>query len=130
MDHSTCMEFIIFGCDTSTCEEGSILKIYRDGFDAADTFLGHSDDYTSLWGFSKGYNEFVITGGTHLSPGDPYTYSEGEIDSLAAPTPEPATSLLLIGSGITALGLWARKTLEVLIAPRSNRCQARHLRES
>jgi len=100
------LEFIIWGSkDKVTWEEGTILKIYRDGFDTANTDAGHSDDYTSLWGFRDAYTYFRATSGDHLDPhyGSHYgSAGEGEIDGLAAPgssIPEPS-SLLLFASGM------------------------------
>ena len=53
------LEFIIWGSnDGTTWEEGHIGAIYRDGFDTANTEIGHSDDYTSLWTFTTGYTFF------------------------------------------------------------------------
>lgn len=61
------LEFIIWGSDDGvTWEEGKIRAIYRDGFDTAATTVGKSDDYTSLWGFSKSYVYFSTEGGTHF----------------------------------------------------------------
>jgi len=102
------LEFIIWGSnDLSTWEEGSILAIYRDGFDVANTTVGHSDDYTSLWGFGSSYTFFRATSGDHLIP--PFgSVGEGEIDALAAPVPEPA-SLMLLGSGLLGLAGTFRK---------------------
>lgn len=99
------LEFIIWGSnDQVTWEEGTILAIYRDGFDTADTVVGHSDDYTQLWGFTTGYTYFEATDGDHFPIGAGHGFSpgEGEIDGLAAPVPEPAT-LLLLGSGLFGL---------------------------
>ena len=80
--------------------------IYRDGFDTANTFVGHSDDYTSLWTFSKGpYTQFMAAAGNHLNfPAD----IEGEIDSLAAPIPEPETYAMFM-AGLGLMGFIARR---------------------
>ena len=103
------LEFIIWGSNSlsGAWEEGTIASLYRDGFDTANTTLGHSDDYTSLWHFTQSYTYFRITGGSHFGTGDTNLGSEGEIDSLAARTavPEPG-SLLLLGSGLAGLAAW------------------------
>jgi hypothetical protein len=104
------LEFIIWGSnDGTTWEEGKISAIYRDGFDAADTPVGHSDDYTSLWSFSQGYTWFKATSGDHLSPSYGST-GEGEIDALAAPlaVPEPSTYGLMV-AGLAVVGAVARR---------------------
>ena len=101
------LEFIIFGSNDGTnWEEGKIAAIYRDGFDTANTFVGHSDDYTSLWTFSKGpYTQFMAAAGNHLNfPAD----IEGEIDSLAAPIPEPETYAMFM-AGLGLMGFIARR---------------------
>lgn len=102
------LEFIIWGSNANgtAVEEGHISKIYRDGFDTADTFDGHSDDYTSLWTFTGRYNYFLITAGNHLTGFSQDT--EGEIDALAAPVPEPETYAMLL-AGLGLMGLVARR---------------------
>jgi PEP-CTERM motif-containing protein len=97
------LEFIIWGADSSgnKLEEGHIVSIYRDGFDTANTTLGHSDDYTSLWGFKNEYQFFLITSGDHLT--GHFSPGEGEIDALAfaQSVPEPSTyALLTLGLGV------------------------------
>lgn len=97
------LEFIIWGSNDGTnWEEGKISSIYRDGFDTANTELGHSDDYTSLWKFTGNYTFFMITAGNHLTGFAQDT--EGEIDALAAPiaTPIPA-AIWLFGSALAGL---------------------------
>jgi hypothetical protein len=102
------LEFIIWGSnDKVNWEEGSIVSIYRDGFDTANTTIGHSDDYTSLWGFRGSYDYFMATSGDHLDPSYGST-GEGEIDGLAAPAvPEPS-SILILASGLAAFALRRR----------------------
>ena len=111
-DQYESLEFRIWGSNVggSLLEEGTIGAIYRDGFDTANTTVGHSDDYTSLWRFSNHYNYFMITGGSHHGTGDFNVNSEGEIDGLAARSavPEPS-SVLLLASGIAGLALRKRK---------------------
>jgi hypothetical protein len=104
------LEFIIWGSnDGQTWEEGKISAIYRDGFDTANTDLGHSDDYTSLWSFSKGYSLFRATSGDHLDPHYD-SVGEGEIDALAAaaPVPEPET-YAMFAAGLGMLSWVARR---------------------
>lgn len=102
------MEFIIWGSnDGQNWEEGKISAIYRDGFDTANTDIGHSDDYTSRWSFSQNYTLFRATSGDHLLPGYG-SYGEGEIDALAVAVPEPSSTMLLLG-GLAALGAMARR---------------------
>jgi hypothetical protein len=101
-------EWRIFGVDvTGTPEEGRILAVYRDGFDTANTTAGHSDDYTTLWGFNQAYTTFRVETGDHLNPH--YNSEDFELDALAAPSavPEP-TTLLLFGSGLLGLALWKK----------------------
>lgn len=118
------LEFIIWGSNSATStswEEGTISKIYRDGFDANNsTNLGKSDNYTSLWNFGKNYTFFKITAGNHMVDTNGnrfYQDSEGEIDSLAAATPIPA-AIWLFGSALAGLvGVSRRKAgREVLSA--------------
>lgn len=108
------LEFIIWGSnDKVTWEEGKITAIYRDGFDTALTTVGQSDDYTSLWSFSTGYNFFQATSGDHLT-GGPFSAGEGEIDALAAVAnvPEPGTATIMLGCGLCGLVLaWRRRRL-------------------
>jgi len=102
------LEFIIWGSGDggTTWEEGKIDSIYRDGFDTANTEPGHSDDYTSLWVFTQGYDLFKITGGNHLvGYGQD---SEGEIDALTEAVPEPTTMVALV-AGAAALARKRRK---------------------
>ncbi len=104
------LEFIIWGSnDARSWDEGHIINIYRDGFDTANTALGHSDDYTSAWGFGgKSYNYFMVSSGDHLAPHYNST-GEGEIDALAAPVPEPETyGLLALGLGFLAFQMRRR----------------------
>ena len=102
------LEFIIWGSNTGvTWEEGTISTIYRDGFDTANTALGHSDDYTSLWSFNGSYTMFRATSGDHLDPHYGST-GEGEIDALAAPVPEPET-YALFAAGLGVLSFVARR---------------------
>ena len=105
------LEFIICGSNNGiTWEEGKIKSIYRDGFDTANTVVGHSDDYTSLWGFGSSYTLFMANAGDHLDPHYNST-GEGEIDALAAtnapPIPEP-TTLALFGIGLASLVGYAK----------------------
>jgi hypothetical protein len=123
-DQYESLEFIIWGSNSATpasWEEGTISKIYRDGFDTDNTTnVGKSDNYTSLWNFSTNYTFFKITAGNHMvdANGNPfYQDSEGEIDSLAAATPIPA-AIWLFGSALAGLvGVSRRKAgSEVLSA--------------
>lgn len=109
------LEFVLFGSNDggATWTEGTIQSIYRDGFDTANTEVGHSDDLTSLWSFSSPVNMVRTMGGDHL---DPHYNSnvdgrlEFEIDGVAVP--EPATTTLAF-SGLAIFGLiryqrWSR----------------------
>jgi len=56
------LEFIVWGANSATpgsWEEGKIVSIYRDGFDTANTEVGHSDDYASRWQFTQGIHSFA-----------------------------------------------------------------------
>ena len=70
------LEFLIEGSNDGgvSWTTGTILAIYRDGFDTANTTLGHSDDYTSLWGFTTSYTLFRAVSGDLVegfsSPGE------------------------------------------------------------
>lgn len=104
------LEFIIWASnDGVSWQEGRIGAIYRDGFDTANTALGHSDDYTSLWSFDGSFTMFRATSGDHLDPHYGST-GEGEIDALAAPAPipEPET-YALFAAGLGVLGFVSRR---------------------
>lgn len=105
------LEFILWGSnDLGTWEEGKILAIYADGVDGASGGVGESDDFTSLWGFSKGYQYIKATSGDHL---DPHFGSVGEfeIDGVARPggVPDTGSTCLLMGLGLVTLGALRRK---------------------
>ena len=111
------LEFILWGSnDGKTWEEGKIQAIYRDGFDTANTPDGHSDDYTSLWGFSQTYSMVMAASGDHLSPAYGST-GEFEIDGIAQPrgsVPDAGSSAMLLSLGLVSLGC-LRKHLRSLI---------------
>lgn len=104
------LEFIIWGIGSEGGrEEGHIANIFRDGFDTADTLIGHADDYTSEWVFEGSYNFFAITAGNHLTGFSQDI--EGEIDALAAPAPavpEPETYAMML-AGLGVMGVVARR---------------------
>lgn len=105
-------EFKIFGCTAATftacTEEGKITDVYERGVDNVGAGK-NADDFSSVWGFSRGYNIFAITSGDRLV-GGPHSPGEGEIDALAYanPVPEPSEFALMI-AGLGALGFVARR---------------------
>lgn len=114
------LEFILQGSNDGglTWFTGSILSIYRDGFDTANTELGHSDDYTSLWGFSSSVNLVRAIGGDHLNPSFGSNVDgqfEFEIDAVAVPlsaVPEGGTTLGLLGLALVSLSALKRKLVK------------------
>jgi hypothetical protein len=92
------LEFIVWGCiglnddvGSPNCEEGAIKAIYDDGVDPADpqgiagrdySLVGSSDDFASVWIFSKPYSYFIVSSGDHVGFN---SVDEFEFDGLATP---------------------------------------------
>jgi hypothetical protein len=89
--------------DLSNWEEGKITGVSQSGWDLTNTFIGHSDDYTGLWGFTQNYKYLRATTGDHLLPH--YNSPDFEMDGVAAlgkasSVPEPGATAFL-GAGLT-----------------------------
>lgn len=96
------LEYTLWGSnDLSNWEEGKITGVSASGWDPTNTFIGQSDDYSGIWGFSQNYKYLRATTGDHLLP--PYGSTDFELDAVAglhsAAVPEPG-SMAFLGAGV------------------------------
>ena len=102
------LEYILWGSnDKATWEKGKITGISGDGWDSANTAIGHSDDNSGIWGFSSSYKYFQATAGDHLIP--TYGSDDLELDGVASTVPEPGVIAMFSGSILGFAGFVLRR---------------------